>query len=140
MKTSFKDKCLSLMLPFFFLYFSPFAYGQSAQYFVLTEELDGAYSETTTDEVFHFRFTEEYQVPLDALLEYKLFDEENNLVSAPGMPAVRIKKGVNDIDLNLEPLHLCNLRFYRLEVKNAKGETFYAVFEINNGTGVNNCP
>ncbi len=115
------------------------AFGQVYDYFVLTEELDGAYCITSSDEVLHIRFTEEYNVPLDENLDYLIYDQLNNPVLGT-LPVIGIKTGVNDIDLPLTSLNLCNGKFYRLEVKNSKNEVFYALFQANDGTATTCTP
>lgn len=105
-------------------------------YYVLTDEITNTYFSTTSSGVLNFQFIEEYDIPQNSTLNYKIFDSHNTDLAVS--IDVNIRKGKNLVQLDLSSLSLC-LATYRLEVINSKGEKFYANFKYDDASA-GSCP
>ncbi len=124
------------ILIIFMVWMSPKTQAQSV-YYVLTEEITNAYFSTSSNGVLHFEFIEEYDIPPNSTLDFKIYGSSNELV--PNSITLNITKGKNLVQLDLTPLSLCINYDYRLEVRNSKDEKFYANFKYQDGSAIS-CP
>ncbi len=94
-------------------------------YAQLKRKPDGTYVKVI-DETLRFIYKEEYDVTHN--LTYKIFDASNNVVLDGTKYAIRIKKGINKIEISCLNQKVGGSKFYLMEITNDKNEKWYLRF------------